>query len=92
MKIKIIGAVLTALLLVVVGYLIYTAFTGYTLVATTEIQARLIDLYTAGIGGLISGLSNMLWGQRGIDMIVQAAFIFVAVLAASVFFYEIKKE
>ncbi|MFX1562340.1 MAG: hypothetical protein ACFFDP_03420 [Promethearchaeota archaeon] len=90
MKIKIIGAVLTALLLVVVGYLLYAVFTD-SAISVAE-PTRLIDYLTAGIGGLISGLSNMLWGQRGIDMIVQAAFIFVAALAASVFFYEVKKE
>ncbi|MFX1562123.1 MAG: hypothetical protein ACFFDP_02320 [Promethearchaeota archaeon] len=90
MKIRIIGAVLTALLLVVIGYLVYTAFSD-SLIIVTE-PARLIDLAAAGISGLISGLSNMLWGQRGIDMVVQAAFIFVAALAASVFFYEVRKE
>jgi hypothetical protein len=90
MKIKIIGAVLTALLLIVIGYLVYAAFSD-SLISVTA-PARLIDLATAGISGLIHGISNMLWGQRGIDMVIQATFIFVAALAASVFFYEVKKE
>lgn len=90
MKIRIIGAVLSALFLVIVGYQLFNIDVGIGITVTTA--NRLIDPITAGVQAFIWGLSQMLWQYRGIDMVIQAAFLFVAALAASVFFHEETEE
>jgi len=86
MKIRIIGSVLTALFFILVAYLLVGLDSGIAFGTVTP-PSRLTDL-TAGI----YALSEMLWRYRGIDMVIQAAFLFSAALASSVFFREGRAE
>jgi len=86
MKIRIIGSVLTALFFILIAYILANIDAGVAFGTVTP-PSRLIDL-TTGLIPLIYGLSEMLWHSRAIDMIVQAAFLFSAALASSVFFRE----
>jgi hypothetical protein len=85
MKIRILGCVLSFLFLVIVAYLLYFIDVGIGITVTEP--SRLISLGSEVVT-IIFALSNMLWTYRGIDMIVQAVFLIVTALAASVFFAE----
>ena len=89
MKIKIIGAVLTAIFLIVVAFLLIQIDVGIGV--TVPDPGRLLD--PSNLESFINGLSNAIWNARGIDVILQAIFLFVAAIAASVFFVDvIRKE
>ncbi len=103
MKIKIIGAVLTALLFLIIGYYVYgldevVAYSLPNLLTSsypsyyTSLMSRLIDISSGNLVILFTALSQMLWGYRGIDMVVQGVFLFAAALSASVFFREAKRR
>lgn len=94
MRIKIVGLILTLLFGVIVAYLISmgsglflnpAVVTDPALYAARFVQPEIIY-------EMIQRLGDMLWHYRGIDMVLQAVFLFVAALAASVFFHEVKGE
>ena len=86
MKIKIAGAVLTGLFFVAVAYLLFNIDAGLAIGAIPD-PGRLLDPIS-NVSTFLFGLSGMLWQNRGIDMIIQAVFLIVAALAATVFFAE----
>ncbi len=103
MKTKIPGAILTALLFIIIGYFVLgldegVAFTLSNLLSTnypayyTTVMSRLVNIATGNIAYLFTALSQMLWGYRGIDMVVQGVFLFSAALSSSVFFREAKRR
>ena len=93
MKIEIAGAVLTGIFFIMVAYLLSNFSLGIPTirldsVPSPPILARLVDLLGGGIYALSSAISQMLWHYRGIDITIQAMFLFVAALASSVLFHE----
>jgi hypothetical protein len=87
MKIQIAGAALTAIFFVTVAYLLTNMNLGIPNIAVIQVP-RLVEVFGVGIYAINSAISEMLWHYRGIDIVVQAMFLFVAALAASVLFHE----
>jgi multisubunit Na+/H+ antiporter MnhB subunit len=86
-KIKIAGAALTGIFFVMVAYLLSNMNLGIPNLAVSLVP-RLVEVFGVGIYAINSALSEVLWRYRGIDIVVQAMFLFVAALAVSVLFYE----
>jgi multisubunit Na+/H+ antiporter MnhB subunit len=87
MKIQVAGAVLTGIFFIVVAYLLSNMNLGIPNIAVAGIP-RLVDVFGTGIYAINSAISQMLWHYRGIDIVVQAMFLFAAALATSVLFHE----
>ena len=94
MKIKISGAILTALLFLIIGYYVIGIDAGVAFYPAyyLSVMSRLVDYTSGGLTSLFTALSQMLWGYRGIDMVVQGVFLFAAALSSSVFFREAKRR
>ncbi|MFX1474167.1 MAG: hypothetical protein ACFFCO_01650 [Promethearchaeota archaeon] len=92
MKTKILGAILTALIFIIIGYYVIGIDAGVAFSPAYYIStlSRLVDYTT--LTALFTALSRMLWGYRGIDMVVQGVFLFAAALSSSVFFREVKRR
>lgn len=87
MKIQIAGAVLTGIFFIAVAYLLSNMNLGIPSIAVGLVP-RLVDVLGTSIYALNAAISQMLWHYRGIDIMVQAVFLFAAALAASVLFHE----
>lgn len=87
MKIQVAGAVLTGIFFVVAAYLLSNMNLGIPNIPIAQIP-RLVDVFGTGMYAINSAISQMLWHYRGIDIVIQAMFLFVAALAASVLFHE----
>jgi hypothetical protein len=103
MKTKIPGAILTALLFIVIGYFVIGLDQGIPFNLENQLSnaypayyatlmSRLVDYASGNLVNLFTALSQMLWGYRGIDMVVQGVFLFSAALASSVFFREVQRR
>jgi len=91
MKIQVAGAALTGIFFIVVAYLLSNLNLGIPSVvvnAETVLGSRLVPLLDEFLRTINSHLSELLWHYRGIDILVQAVFLFVAALATSVLFHE----
>jgi hypothetical protein len=93
MKVEITGAVLTGIFFIVAAYLLSNFYLGIPTIQLDSVPpppifARLVDVFSGGIYVLGSAVSQMLWRYRGIDIAIQAMFLFVAALASSVLFHE----
>ncbi len=94
MRIKAIGFILTLIFGIVIAYLISVG-AGFFLdpsvvIDPTAHMARFVRPEV--VYQMIQALGEMLWHYRGIDMVLQGVFLFVAALAASVFFHETVQE
>ncbi|MFW9830725.1 MAG: hypothetical protein ACFFD8_03025 [Candidatus Thorarchaeota archaeon] len=90
MRIKVVGFILTLLFGLTIGYVIITA-AGVFLDPAVVVDAAIYAMrfvQPAVVYEMVHSLSDMLWHYRGIDMVLQGVFLFVAALAASVFFHE----
>lgn len=90
MRIKIIGFILTFLFGAAIGFVII-AGAGFFLDPSIVTDASLFAMrfiQPDNVYQMIHSLGDMLWHYRGIDMVIQGVFLFVAALAASVFFHE----
>ena len=102
MKAKIPGAILSALLFIIIGYYVigldqYTAtipniFSNADPAYYATLMSRLVNIASGDLVYLFTALSQMLWGYRGIDMVVQGVFLFSAALSSSVFFREVQRR
>lgn len=86
MRIKAVGFILTLLFGLLFAYLIVMGMAGVAYIPPDPIPlTRFVspeDVYA-----MIHALGEMLWQYRGIDMVLQGVFLFVAALAASIFFH-----
>jgi len=90
-KIRIAGAVLTGIFFVVVAFLLSNLDVGIPSIVVesgTLLNSRLVSIFGEGLRTIYSALSEMLWHYRGIDLLIQGVFLFVAALATSVLFHE----
>jgi hypothetical protein len=89
MRIKITGLVLCIVMAVIMGVFISMGFEGWMLTSPSPTTVATRFVLPDSIITVIQSLSNMLWHFRGIDLVLQGVFLFVAALAASVFFQEV---
>ena len=92
MKIKVVGLFLTIVLAVLMVVFVSFGFGDWLLASPNPATVVTRFILPENIIVLIQSLSNMIWHYRGIDMVLQGVFLFVAALAASVFFYGADKE
>ncbi len=86
MRIKAVGFILTLLFGLLFVYLIVMGMAGVALIPPDPIPlARFVSPEV--VYDMIHSLGEILWHYRGIDMVLQGVFLFVAALAASVFFH-----
>lgn len=86
MRIKVVGFILTLLFGLLFAYLIVMGMAGVALIPPDPIPlTRFVSPEV--VYDMIHALGEILWHYRGIDMVLQGVFLFVAALAASVFFH-----
>ena len=91
MRIKALGFLFTLVLGLIFAYLIVMGMSGVTLIPPAPIALNRF-VSPDFVYDMIHALGDMLWHYRGIDMVLQGVFLFVAALAASVFFHEAAPE
>ena len=92
MRIRITGLLLCIVLAVIMVVFISLGFEGWMLSSPNPATVATRFISPESIIIVIQSLSNMLWHFRGIDLVLQGVFLFVAALAASVFFQDKKEE
>jgi hypothetical protein len=92
MRIKITGLVLCIILAVIMVVFVSLGFEGWILGTPNPATVVTRFVLPENIITVIQSLSNMIWHFRGIDLVLQGVFLFVAALAASVFFHDTKEE
>ena len=88
MRIRITGLVLCIILALIMVVFVSFGFAGLSPLGIPDpatVATRFV--IPDSIITMIQSLSNMLWHFRGIDLVLQGVFLFVAALAASVFFH-----
>ena len=92
MRIRITGLILCIVLAVIMVVFVSLGFEGWLLALPDPATVVTRFVTPESIITVIQTLSNMLWHFRGIDLVLQGVFLFVAALAASVFFHDTKEE
>jgi hypothetical protein len=87
MRIKVIGLVLSIVLALIMAVFVSLGFGDWMLATPNPATVVTRFVLPDSIIVVIQTLSNMLWHFRGIDLVLQGVFLFVAALAASVFFH-----
>ncbi|MFX0077966.1 MAG: hypothetical protein ACFE8O_01890 [Candidatus Hermodarchaeota archaeon] len=86
MRIKAVGFILTLLFGLIFAYLIVMGMAGVAFIPPAPLPlTRFVSPDV--VYDMIHALGEILWHYRGIDMVLQGVFLFVAALAASVFFH-----
>lgn len=86
MRIKAVGFTLTLLFGLLFAYLIVMGIGEVAFIPPVSIPlTRFVS--PENVYDMIHALGEMLWQYRGIDMVLQGVFLFVAALAASIFFH-----
>ncbi|MFW9985825.1 MAG: hypothetical protein ACFFDJ_04640 [Candidatus Odinarchaeota archaeon] len=91
MRIKVAGFILTLFFGIIMAYVISMGLPSVVLVPPAPIPLNRF-VQPDIVYEMIHRLGDMLWHYRGIDMVLQAVFLFVAALAASAFFHEAPSE
>jgi energy-converting hydrogenase Eha subunit F len=86
MRIKALGFLFTLAFGLIFAYLIVMGMAGVAFIPPAPITLNRF-VSPEIVYDMIHALGDMLWHYRGIDMVLQGAFLFVAALAASVFFH-----
>ena len=92
MKIRITGLVLCIVLAIIFVVFVTFGFEGWLLTSPVVTPDTIRFITPESIITVIQNLSEMIWHFRGIDLVLQGVFLFVAALAASVFFHDTKEE
>ena len=91
MRIKALGFLFTLFLGVIFVYLIVMGLGDVMFIPPAPLALNRF-VSPEIVYDMIHALGDMLWHYRGIDMVLQGVFLFVAALAASVFFHEAVQE